>query len=47
MATQIDTLERDIVLVEDAHTRPMMGLLRRTFAAVFVALGLRLALTER
>ena len=26
MATQIDTLEREIVLVEDAHTRPMMGL---------------------
>jgi redox-sensitive bicupin YhaK (pirin superfamily) len=26
MATQIDTLERDVVLVEDAHTRPMMGL---------------------
>ena len=26
MATRIDTLQRDIVLVEDAHTRPMMGL---------------------
>jgi quercetin 2,3-dioxygenase len=26
MATQIDTAEREIVLVEDAHTRPMMGL---------------------
>jgi quercetin 2,3-dioxygenase len=26
MATQIDTEEREIVLVEDAHTRPMMGL---------------------
>jgi redox-sensitive bicupin YhaK (pirin superfamily) len=26
MATQIETAERDIVLVEDAHIRPMMGL---------------------
>jgi hypothetical protein len=26
MATQIDTREREIVLVEDAHIRPMMGL---------------------
>jgi quercetin 2,3-dioxygenase len=26
MATQIDTAEREIVLVENAHTRPMMGL---------------------
>jgi quercetin 2,3-dioxygenase len=26
MATQIDTIERQVVLVEDAHTRPMMGL---------------------
>ena len=26
MATKIDTLERDVVHVEDAHTRPMMGL---------------------
>ena len=26
MATQIDTAEREIVLVEDAHIRPMMGL---------------------
>jgi redox-sensitive bicupin YhaK (pirin superfamily) len=26
MATQIDTLEREIALVEDAHIRPMMGL---------------------
>jgi redox-sensitive bicupin YhaK (pirin superfamily) len=26
MATNIETLERDVVLVEDAHTRPMMGL---------------------
>jgi quercetin 2,3-dioxygenase len=26
MATQIDTTEREIVLVEDAHIRPMMGL---------------------
>jgi quercetin 2,3-dioxygenase len=26
MATQIDTTEREVVLVEDAHTRPMMGL---------------------
>ena len=26
MATKIDTLERGVVLVEDAHTRPMMGL---------------------
>jgi len=26
MATQIETAERDVVLVEDAHTRPMMGL---------------------
>jgi redox-sensitive bicupin YhaK (pirin superfamily) len=26
MATRIDTLEREVVLVEDAHTRPMMGL---------------------
>ncbi len=25
MATQIDTKQRDIVLVEDAHIRPMMG----------------------
>jgi quercetin 2,3-dioxygenase len=26
MATNIDTLEREVVLVEDARTRPMMGL---------------------
>jgi redox-sensitive bicupin YhaK (pirin superfamily) len=26
MATRIETSERDVVLVEDAHTRPMMGL---------------------
>ena len=26
MATTIDTLEREVVYVEDAHTRPMMGL---------------------
>jgi redox-sensitive bicupin YhaK (pirin superfamily) len=26
MTTKIDTAERDVVLVEDAHTRPMMGL---------------------
>ena len=26
MATQIDTAEREVVLVEDAHIRPMMGL---------------------
>lgn len=26
MATQIDTTEREIVLVEDAHIRPMMGI---------------------
>ena len=26
MATQIDTAEREIVLVEDAHIRPMMGI---------------------
>jgi quercetin 2,3-dioxygenase len=26
MTTQIDTLEREVALVEDAHTRPMMGL---------------------
>jgi redox-sensitive bicupin YhaK (pirin superfamily) len=26
MATQIETGEREIVLVEDAHIRPMMGL---------------------
>lgn len=26
MATQVETAERDVVLVEDAHTRPMMGL---------------------
>jgi redox-sensitive bicupin YhaK (pirin superfamily) len=26
MATKIDTLEREIVFLEDAHTRPMMGL---------------------
>ena len=26
MATKIDTLEREIILVEDAHIRPMMGL---------------------
>ena len=26
MATAIDTLEREVVLVEDAHVRPMMGL---------------------
>ena len=26
MTTQIDTAEREIVLVEDAHIRPMMGL---------------------
>jgi hypothetical protein len=25
MATQIDTAQREIVLVEDAHVRPMMG----------------------
>jgi redox-sensitive bicupin YhaK (pirin superfamily) len=25
MATQIDTVQRDIVIVEDAHIRPMMG----------------------
>jgi redox-sensitive bicupin YhaK (pirin superfamily) len=25
MATQVDTTQRDIVLVEDAHIRPMMG----------------------
>ena len=25
MATQIDTKQRDVVLVEDAHIRPMMG----------------------
>ena len=25
MATKIDTLERDVVLVENAHIRPMMG----------------------
>ena len=25
MATQIDTAQREIVLVEDAHIRPMMG----------------------
>jgi quercetin 2,3-dioxygenase len=25
MATQVDTAQRDIVLVEDAHIRPMMG----------------------
>jgi hypothetical protein len=24
MATQIDTVQRDFVLVEDAHIRPMM-----------------------
>jgi quercetin 2,3-dioxygenase len=26
MAIRIDAIERDVVLVEDAHTRPMMGL---------------------
>ena len=26
MATSIDTLEREVVLVEGAHVRPMMGL---------------------
>jgi redox-sensitive bicupin YhaK (pirin superfamily) len=26
MATQVDTTEREVVLVEDAHIRPMMGL---------------------
>jgi redox-sensitive bicupin YhaK (pirin superfamily) len=26
MATKIDTLEREVVFLEDAHTRPMMGL---------------------
>ena len=26
MTTQIETLERDVVLLEDAHVRPMMGL---------------------
>jgi len=26
MATQIDTTEREVVLMEDAHVRPMMGL---------------------
>jgi redox-sensitive bicupin YhaK (pirin superfamily) len=26
MATQVETADRDVVLVEDAHTRPMMGL---------------------
>lgn len=26
LATKIDTLEREVALVEDAHTRPMMGL---------------------
>lgn len=26
MATKIDTLEREVALVEDAHVRPMMGL---------------------
>ena len=26
MVTNIETVERDVVLVEDAHTRPMMGL---------------------
>ena len=26
MATKIDTSEREVVLVEDAHIRPMMGL---------------------
>jgi quercetin 2,3-dioxygenase len=26
MTTQVETLERDVVLVEDAHIRPMMGL---------------------
>jgi quercetin 2,3-dioxygenase len=26
MATQVETAEREVVLVEDAHTRPMMGL---------------------
>ena len=26
MATQVETRERDVVLVEDAHIRPMMGL---------------------
>ncbi len=25
MATQIDTAQRDIIMVEDAHVRPMMG----------------------
>jgi hypothetical protein len=26
MATQVETAGRDVVFVEDAHTRPMMGL---------------------
>jgi quercetin 2,3-dioxygenase len=26
MATKVDTLEREVVFLEDAHTRPMMGL---------------------
>jgi redox-sensitive bicupin YhaK (pirin superfamily) len=26
MATEVDTVERDVVLLEDAHIRPMMGL---------------------
>ena len=26
MTTQIETTEREVVLVEDAHIRPMMGL---------------------
>src|ERR1700680_1318240 len=25
MATQVETAQRDIILVEDAHVRPMMG----------------------
>ena len=25
MSTQIDTVQREIVLVENAHVRPMMG----------------------
>src|SRR5688500_8598213 len=26
MATQLDTAQREVVLIEDAHVRPMMGL---------------------
>lgn len=26
MATQVDTVQRDVVFVEEAHVRPMMGL---------------------